>query len=184
MASIHKDPRSRFWQAAWRDANGKLFIRSTKIEHSPFHEDGKERGILTGKNKRLAFEAAARFEAATRGNMIENQLRQIVADIARETNVEDLAFAKTETYLNDWLARTAKTRSPSSVSRYKGVIRNFLESLGRKAEAPLANITPRDVEAFADKRLESGCNPSTVRVDMKILNTPFALALRQGKTQI
>jgi integrase len=56
----------------------------------------------------------------------------------------------------------------------------FLASLGAKAGAALMDITPRDVEAFMHTRLANGRNPSTVKVDLKTLNTPFALALRQG----
>jgi integrase len=37
-----------------------------------------------------------------------------------------------------------------------------------------------DVQKFIESRLENGRNPSTVRTDCKILNAPFALAVRQG----
>lgn len=180
MASIHKDKRSRYWQAAWRDAGGRQFIRSTKIEHSPFHEDPKERAALAARNKRVAAEAAGRFEAEARGNPVENQLRSIVTQIAAQLNGETLVFARADTFLGDWLKRCEKTKEPSSFTRYKGVITAFLANLGPKASGPLVNITSRDVETFTHSRLEAGRNPSTLKVDLKILNTPFALALRQG----
>jgi integrase len=60
------------------------------------------------------------------------------------------------------------------------VITSFLSSLGSKANVALSDVTIQDVQRFIGQRLEHGRNPSTVRTDCKILNVPFALAVRQG----
>lgn len=180
MASIHKDPRSRFWQAAWRDANGRLTIRSTRLEASPEHPDPKQRTTLAGENKRLAMEMAIRFETAAKGNAVESQLRSIVSDISAKVNRERIEFARCDVFLRDWITRCEKSKSGTTVTRYRGTVEDFLASLGAKASATLGDITPRDVEAYTETRLANGRNPSTVKIDLKTLNTPFALALRQG----
>jgi hypothetical protein len=180
MASIAKLPRRRFWFAFYRDATGRQHCKSTKLEHSPTAASPKERTELVGKNKRLATEIAIRLEEAERGNTVESHLRKVLGEISQRVNKQRLEFAVTRTFLNDWLGRVDRTKSPATATRYRGTIKKFLESLGPKAEATLADITPQDVQKFVSKRLEGGRNATTVMVDIKTLNTPFSLALRQG----
>lgn len=180
MASIAKLPGRRFWFAFYRDAAGRQHCKSTKLEHSPKPADPKERVEQAGKNKRLATEIALRLEEAERGNVVESHLRKVLAEISERVNNQRLEFAVTRTFLNDWSDRAERTKSSATAARYKGTIKKFLESLGPKAEAALADITPQDVQKFVSNRLEGGRNATTVMVDLKTLNAPFALAMRQG----
>ena len=180
MASISKLPRRRFWFAFYRDATGRQHCKSTKLEHSPTAASPKERTELVGKNKRLATEIALRLEEAERGNSVESHLRKVLGEISQRVNKQRLEFAVTRKFLNDWLGRVDRTKSTATAIRYRGTINKFLESLGPKAEATLADITPQDVQKFVTERLKGGRNATTVMVDMKTLNSPFSLALRQG----
>jgi integrase len=180
MASIAKLPDRRFWFAFYRDAAGKQHCKSTKLEHSPKNPDPKVRTEMVAKNKRLAIAIAQELEEAERGNVVESHLRKVLAEISKRVNSQKLEFAVTRSFLNDWTERAARTKSPATAVRYKGTVSKFLECLGPKAEAALADITPQDIQRFVNERLEGGRSGTTIQVDLKALNTPFALALRQG----
>lgn len=123
---------------------------------------------------------AMRLEEAERGNATEIHLRKLLSDVSERVNQRRLEFKSADTFLNDWVARAKKTKSVGTHERYRGIVQNFLKSLGSRAKAKLADISVQDVQKFIEMRLEGGRNPSTVRTDCKILNAPFALALRQG----
>ena len=180
MASIHKKPSRASWLASYRDAEGRQHLVSTKIEHTPPGKDVKERAVNASTNRRLAQEMATRLEEAERGNATEVHWRKLLGDISERVNKRRLEFKIVEPFLNDWLARAEKTKSAGTHERYKGIVNNFVKSLGTKAKAALSDVTVQDVQKFIEWRLEGGRNPSTVRTDCKILNAPFALALRQG----
>jgi integrase len=182
MASIHKQKGRAFWYASYRDTAGRQHLVSTKILHTPLGHTPKERAGNAAKNRRLAVEIGMRLEEAERGNATEAHLRKLLADVSERVNQSRLEFKTVHAFLTDWLARAQKTKSAGTYERYSGIVKNFLKSLGSKEKAKLADITVRDVQKFIQDRLDGGRNPSTVRTDCKILNAPFALALRQGLT--
>lgn len=182
MASIHRQSGRSYWYASFRDATGKYHFVSTKIQHTPDGVNAKERATNAANNRRLAQDMATRLEEAEVGNATEAHLRKLLSDVSERVNQSRLEFKSVDVFLNDWLGRAEKTKSAGTYERYGGIVKNFLKSLGAKAKAKLADITVRDVQKFIQDRLEGGRNPSTVRTDCKILNAPFALALRQGLT--
>ncbi len=182
VASIHKQSNRSYWFASYRDADGRQHFVSTKILHTPPGNDAKERAGNAAKNRRLAQDMAMRLEEAELGNATESHLRKVLSDVSERVNQNRLEFKTADTFLKDWLSRAQKTKSAGTHERYRNVVDNFLKSLESKAKAKLSDITVRDVQKFIEKRLEGGRNPSTVQTDCKILNAPFALALRQGLT--
>jgi integrase len=180
MASIQPLPKSRFWYASYRDARGKQHLKSTKIERAPDAATPKERAVKAADNKRLAMDMANRLEEDERGNPTEIQLRKLVADMSQRVNKRRIEFSTVRAYLEKWLATVSKQNSPATHSRYSGAVTGFLESLGPKAEAALADITSQDIEKFIGVRLASGRSATTIDTDLKALNRPFARALRQG----
>jgi integrase len=179
MASIHKIGRSRFWYMSYRDADGNQHFKSTKIERSPLAPP-KEAALKASEHKRLAMEMALKLEEQERGNPTEIHLRKVVSDISQRVNKRHIEFASVESHFNSWLSRVEKSKSPATHVRYKGAAEAFFESLGAKAKAALSDITPKDVEKFIEHRQVSGKNATTIDTDLKALNRPFALALRQG----
>jgi integrase len=180
VASVQSLSSSRFWYASYRDARGKQHLVSTKIEKAPDGATPKERAVKAAENRRLATEMALRLEEEERGNPTEAHLRKVVADISQRVNKRRIEFATVRAHLEQWLVRVAQHKSGPTHSRYKGAVETFLESLGPKAEASLADITAQDIDRFIASRLESGRNPTTIDTDLKALNRPFALALKQG----
>ncbi len=180
MASIHKQSGRAYWFASYRDATGKQHFVSTKIQHGPAGKDAKERSVKAATNRRLALEMATRLEEAERGNATEAHWRKLLGDISERVNERRMEFKVVDTFLNDWVGRAKKTKSGGTYERYNGIVKNFLKSLGSKAKAAIPDVTVQDVQRFIESRLQNGRNPSTVRTDCKILNAPFALAVRQG----
>lgn len=180
MASLTKHDRSPFWHAMYRDATGRQHNKSTKIQHTPEAETPKERAAAASKNRRLALELALNLEEAERGNAVEAHLRKLLADISSRVNKRALQFVITRTYLNEWADRAKTTKAPATALGFATVAKTFLESLGPKAEAPLADITTHDVDRYVQSRLSGNRKPSSVAVNLATLNIPFAQAFKQG----
>ena len=180
VASITRLPNRRFWFAMYRDAVGRQHCVSTKIEHAPSGATPKERAARTSNNRRLAIDLANRLEEAERGNATEAHLRKLLGDISARVNKRRIEFAATKSFLDEWLTRVEKTKSPATYARYSGTVAEFLDCLGAKAQAALTDITPQDIQRFAHQRISEGRNATTVATDLKTLNRPFGIALRQG----
>lgn len=181
MAYLTKHPRSKFWIASFRDITGNRVNRSTKIERNPSGADAKERAKLASENRRLAQTVADEYEQAARGSRSESQIRKTLGDLYRRVNAgRELEFATCEAFLNRWLEQVTMTKAKGTAARYSGTVAAFLKHLDKKAECHLGDINAADVNGFVAARLKGGRNPTTVQTDLKTLNTPFALALRQG----
>jgi len=180
MASVQKVPGRRYWYAFYRDAKGVQHCKSTRITHDPVSGDTKERGQKTAEHRRLALDMANHLEEVERGHPTEAHLRKLLADISTRVNGRRLEFAATSAYLNRWIERCAASRSAGTVTRYRGTVEAFLNHLGTKAASSIGDITGEDIEGFIAKRLAEGRNATSIQVDAKTLNIPFAVALRQG----
>jgi integrase len=184
MASINRHPRSKFWVATFRDKAGKQVARSTKIEISPLPAPGEspaETRRRKAENERLARSLAAEFEAAARGDTTEAAIRKTLQDLhARARPGNKIRFETTDDFFNRWLTRSKESLKPGTFARYDKAARSFLESLGPRRDVQLSEIEARDIEAFILTRLKDGLSPSTVKVDLRAINRPFALALKQG----
>jgi hypothetical protein len=136
MATVTRQPGTRYWIAAFRDATGKQHRRST--------------GETT---KTRALEVAKQFERVSKGKGNRNRVRNTFADFYREHFGIDLPFASVRTYSENWLAARKAETSIATHSRYEKTIQRFLESLGEAAETDLNEITKAQVTAFRDSCL-------------------------------
>lgn len=168
MASVHRRPKSRFWHAAWRTADGVLVLRSTK---------------QTDRSKALA--CALEFERADKlagaGSLTEEQARKILSDILeRAGGGETLRCPSVEEHLNEWLAGKEAMATAGTLARYRKSIREFIAHLGPIAQKPLSALTPRHVQRFVADRMRQGLAPSTVRIDAKAVGIALNRARRLG----
>lgn len=168
MASIHKRQRSRYYWAAWRDVNGRLFYRSTKqIDRSKALEFA------------LSCERAEKLAGA--GSLTETQARKIIEDIMERTGTGDVLRNPTVAdWLNTWLENKQANRSEATGERYRHVVEGFTAHLGEKAKRPLNSLTTRDVQSYLTGRTKEGCSPTTVAIDGKILRTALNRARAEG----
>lgn len=168
MASVHKQPRSPYWFAFWRDSAGRLHKRSTK--------QSDRRQALT-----IALEFERTEKAAGAGTLTEAQCRTVLADIlSRCDNGEEMRSPTLAAWLAQWLESKTALNSPGTALRYGQTVKGFLAHLDRRARLPLTAITARDVQGFLSARSKSGCAPSTVQVEGKTLRAAFNRARREG----
>lgn len=165
MASIHQRPGSKFLHAAFRDASGRLVLRSTKTA-----------------DKRQAMEIALTFERTSRraATLTEEQARKVVSDLMERVGSGPVRHPGVGDFLAEWLAGKTATKSGGTAERYSGTVKAFLANLGSRASVPVSSIVARDVQKFVTYRMEQGVSPGTVSLDAKIIRTAFNLARKQG----
>ncbi len=168
MASVHHRPRSPYFFAAFRGADGRLVLRSTKqIERA------------TALAVALELERAAKL--AKRGELVESQARDILADIMKRADTgETLRTVSIESHFRAWLATKEARKSAGTAERYGCVVDGFIANLGKRAAKPLTALVARDVDTFLDARLEQGVSPSTACLDVRIIRTALNAARRKG----
>jgi integrase len=120
----------------------------------------------------------------------ETMLNTFTTDKARRVLNEMLSITgqsidnqTTREFAATWIKTKTTTRAASTAVTYKPVIDGFLKTIGKKSEAPLSVILPKDVEAHRDFLTQSGKRPTTVRQYLKIIGAMFEAARRQGMIQ-
>ena len=168
MASIYKRPKSPFWVAYFRGADGLWVRKSTKERHR-----GRALEIC------VEWDKAARL--AGRNSLTAAQARRILAEMVQFSSGEVLTSYTADSWLVEWLKNKTGGTSEATLVRYKQVMRDFLAHLKARAKVSLAVITPGDVVSFRDKLREDGRAVSTCNmVVKKILSVPFEQARRLG----
>ncbi len=170
MASLHKDPRGRspYWYCAFYGADGRRKLKSTKTS-----------------SRKTALQVCAKWEEtageARKGLLTAAQLRKVMAEMLSVSSGEELPHFTVSKWLNDWLENKQASASPSTMLRYKQVVRDFLKTMGSRANTPLAGVTPSDIARFRDTLRKEGRAVTTCNmVVKKILSVPFEAARRQG----
>ena len=92
-----------------------------------------------------------------------------------------MEFYSVEGWMKEWLANKTGGASENTMLRYRQVVRDFLASLGSRAKASLAGVSPGDIVSFRDKLRSEGRAVSTCNmVVKKILSVPFEAARKMG----
>ena len=170
MAYVVKDSRDRspYWIACYRDATGRWLKKSTKLT-----------------NKQKALEVALALEhgedQARHGVFTEARLRDLLEQTLERVIGAPIQRHTVKTWFNDWCEEKSKSRTPATAERYAQVARDFLLSLGPRAELAPEHITAKDVRAYRDAQLKKGASNGTANLAVKIVSMAFHKALRQGK---
>jgi integrase len=169
MASLHRDPRNKslFWYCAFKLPNGKRTFRSTK------QTDRKKASDIC-----RAWEKAA--EAAGRGNLTAVQATKVLNEILESVGESPIRQKSVRHFFANWLVGKQKANKEATGRRYKTPIREFLDSLGARADRPLSALTPADIEHFRDVRTEQGLSAATVKLDLKLVRSVLNTARRQA----
>ncbi|MBL9167663.1 MAG: site-specific integrase [Verrucomicrobiales bacterium] len=138
---------------------------------------------LTDRSAATAFalEIERTEKLAGAGSLVEAQATAILKGILeRAGGGETLRTRITSEWLRSWIEGKEATKSTATGVRYKQIVEEFIEHLGHRAKKPLSAVTTREIQAFLTKRTDSGCSPTTVQLDGKILRTAFNRARREG----
>ena len=155
MASVHRDPRSPFWFAAFYMPDGRRAFRSTKQ-----------------RNRSKALEVALAWskssELARDQRLTEVQARRVIGEIhaiaTRETMVQYTAAA----FIRAWLEAKLPSIAERSAPAYEKATSEFIKHLGRRAELPVEAITVKDVLSFRSA-LASRVSAGTINQKLLIL---------------
>lgn len=163
MASVFKRGDSKFYVACFVDRNGRQMKRSTK-------SDDRNQAM------RIAQEIEDVERKAKAGALTTAQLHKVLNDVSEKVNGDTLSVPSVKDYLNDWLNGIRAKRTSSTLNRYSNTVRLFVAQMGPRAERPVTAVTPADIDAFLNARLNSGVAPKTAIVDVKSLKSAFRRA--------
>jgi integrase len=168
MASIHRDPRGKspYWYCAYTLPNGRRVFRSTK------QRDRKKAFDIC-----RALEKAA--EKARSGELSEIQVRRLLDEILESVGQEAVQVQSARSFFEDWLSAKKPDVSHNTFTRYQKVVGKFLQGLGERAEKSIANVGPRDISAYRDRRRAEGIAIGSLLQELKPLKAIFARARQQ-----
>jgi integrase len=187
MPSLRKDARGRspFWICCYTSATGQRLQKSTKIRIKPLKgEKRKDASLKTTPDKRAeAWEVCLAFERAENdaknGTLTEQQAKKILGEILERTTGESLRNYKVRDWLAHWLEMKEQVRAGKTMDRYRQVIRDFIASLGSRANLGLSHITPKDVLAYRNSIIALNKATRTANLSVKVVSAAFNAAVRQ-----
>jgi integrase len=162
MASIVKKPNSRFWFAAFRDANRRQRRQST------FETDRKK-----------ALKVAEQYEQVATRKLPARSVRETIATLYREAYADKLPLATVRQYATQWLAAKEAEVAQGTMDRYREAIRKLLEFLGDLAEQDLSVVSRQLLLEFRGA-LSKQLSPSTANLMLGQTRRLFREARRDG----
>ena len=168
MASLVKDSRGRspYWVCCYTSATGQRLKKSTK------QKDRKQAWEVC-----LAIENAERH--ALNGTLTEQTAKKIIGEILERTTGEPLQSFKTREWFHHWLDIKEQVRAGKTTTRYRQVVRDFLASLGNRANLDLAHIASKDILAYRNSIIKADKTARTANLSVKVISAGFNAALRQ-----
>jgi integrase len=132
------------------------------------------------QNRKDAQKIAEHYEQAARlagqGFLAE---RQVISEIYRLANREELPSHSVEEYLNAWVQRKKTEASPKTYQRYHGIVRRFLDWLGPKGKQNLQHLTSKDLVRYRDW-IAPNQSGSSVNLVITVLKAALNQARREG----
>jgi integrase len=188
IPSLRKDSRGRspFWICCYTSATGQRLQKSTKIAIKPFKGEKRKDGSLkTAADKKTeALEFCLSIDRAeNHGGLTEQAAKKIIGEILERTTGEPLHSYKTRDWLAHWLDMKEQVRASKTATRYRQVIRDFVASLGDRANLALAHLTPKDVLTYRNSIIKANKMTRTANLSIKVVSAALNAALRQGYIQ-
>jgi hypothetical protein len=162
MAAVVRARKSRYWIAAFRDAGGKQYRRSTR-------ETDKKRALAV----------AQQYERVAKRQGSPQRVRQVFAEFYREHFGQDIPFVTAADYALQWLAAKRPEISGSSFRRYEEAVAKWLAHLGPAAKRGMDEVSKAQVASFRDAHL-AGSAPATVNHALKIVRMIFRSARQEA----
>jgi integrase len=167
MPSLWKREKSPYWVCCYTSASGQRLKKSTK------QTDRKKAWEVC-----LAIERAENH--AKNGTLTEQAAKKILGEILERTTGEPLHNYMARDWFAHWLDMKEQVRAGKTATRYRQVIRDFIASLGNRANLALAHITPKDVLIYRNSIIAANKTPRTANLSVKVVSAALNAALRQG----
>ena len=131
MASVHRRPASKYWHAFFRDSEGRLVDKSTRL-----------------KDRKQAQRVADTLEMAAQRKKSAQHVRAAFAQIFQDTYQETMSIATSRSYADQWLETKKPETARATLHSYSITISAFLDFLGSKADRDLSEVARADLIAF------------------------------------
>ena len=162
MASLRRQPGSKFWIACFRRPDGRPTCRSTRCT-----------------DRKTALRIAQGWEEVAQQRTTEAQTRKVVADLYRQVTGRELVTPAVASYRDQWLGRKKTEVRPRSLDQYRSVMASFVAFLGTRAAEPLQYIEVADVARWRDE-LATRTSAKNANNQLKVLRCFFQSAWRDG----
>ena len=166
MAFLFQSQRSSYWQAGWKDENGKRVNRTTKI-------------TARQGTRRQAQRVADAFEAASKDRRAARHMRETIAELHRDLTGAELPTATVAEYVEQFLGRKRGESSKATLRFYHTAMKDFLEWLGDRTDEDMNTIRPADLAAFRNHILKRVAE-TTAANKIKALRSLFSSAHKEG----
>ena len=188
MPSLRQDARARspYWICCYTNASGQRLQRSTKIRIRPLKGEKRTDGSskTVADKRREAWEVCLGIERAEshakNGTLSQQQAKKIIGEILERTTGEPLHSYRIRDWLNHWLDMKEQVRSGKTMDRYRQVIRDFIASLGNRANFALVHLIPKDLFTYRNSIVAAKKTARTANLSIKVVSAALNAALRQG----
>jgi len=160
----HVPRKSPFWTCTYEATDGKRVFKSTGCT-----------------NREAAYKFALKLQEASNeareGRLNEERIRKIISDIAGKPSQ---GFTVRD-WFEHWLEMKEQVRAGKTLDRYRQVVRDFLSSLGERADAWIHHITSQDILAYRTHIRKTGRTTRTANLSVTVISAGFRAALRERK---
>ena len=125
-------------------------------------------------SRQKAWVIALGWEHAERTAKTAGHIRRVMSEILERNTGKPL---RTPT-AREWFAEWLRGKREDTEARYSGVRNAFLEHLSKRADRPLLEITPADIQSYIDQVKESKSSDKTVALHLQALKSAFNAARR------
>lgn len=160
MASIKRRRGSEIWTCFFRDETGRQYCRSTETT-----------------DRKLALKIAEQFEAGAQKKRTLRQLSRVLAEMHELVNGEAVNRVSVRAFASDWLELRKPENASSTLAFYQGSAQKFILFLGPRADAPLSQVTKRDLLNYRNE-LAKTLAPKTINHHLKFAKMLFKQAKR------
>lgn len=166
MAFLRRFPQSPYWFAGFTLPDGRRVQRSTK------QGDRRKAQALADK-----WEEAAKL--ASQKRLGEAQARRILSEIYGKLHGEPLATKTAKQFLTEWAEGRKADTKPRTHAAYAQIARDFIKSLGERAEVEISSVSKADVSRYRDSVLKRTSIP-TANKALKYLRVALKAAWADG----
>ena len=128
----------------------------------------------------IAMEWFRTEQLARKGMLTATKARDLISEVYERHSGQKLVHATLKSWAKEWIEQKRASLSAKSISRYDGVVKNFLETVHDKVDCPISQFTISDAHRFRISVLATGKSNHSVNLDFKIIGSMFRVAHRGG----